>query len=244
MGLLNRPRKRSSLGDLSSLGVSLSMRTSRLDDDMLSRHASHPSDSEASDASEYGDEDEDDEEESEIASFDDGTANQEADSADLRSPNKAKSSSKKSSLASSKRSRRRGRKHEHHDEEALSSSPAPMLQFDDDILDRAEDTPRGRTASFADSRAPPQRSRSPADSLRVSSSRRGVSPSFTSSPVPLTKVASEEGAGPSIMFADDPHPRRQKADEADSLGYIGDLEVLVGGLPPTLLVHSNSMTVT
>merc|ERR1712000_531137 len=149
-----------------------------------------------------------------------------------------------SSLASSKRSRRRGRKHEHHDEEALSSSPAPMLQFDDDILDRAEDTPRGRTASFADSRAPPQRSRSPADSLRVSSSRRGVSPSFTSSPVPLTKVASEEGAGPSIMFADDPHPRRQKADEADSLGYIGDLEVLVGGLPPTLLVHSNSMTVT
>ncbi|KAK5264625.1 hypothetical protein LTR96_010105 [Exophiala xenobiotica] len=322
--LLNRPRKRSSLGDLSSLGVSLSMRTSRLDDDMLSRHASHPSDSEASDASDYGDEDEDEEDESEIGSFKGETANHEMDSADLKSPNKAKDSSKKSSLASSKMSRRRIKKHAHLDEEALSSSPAPMLQFDDDILDRAEDAPRGRTTSHADSRAPPQRSKSPADSLHVSGSRRGVSSSFTSSPVPFTKVASEEGVGPSIMFADDPHPRRQKVDEAeaeaeaaasrsiyqrtrddsgprptsgfpnaasiplsfndlpsraqhlilnelmsqnsedtavifttlpapvdgmyksetDSLGYISDLEVLVGGLPPTLLVHSNSMTVT
>jgi potassium/chloride transporter 9 len=296
------------------------MRTSRLDDDMLSRHASHPSDSEASDESEYGDEDEGEEYESEVGSFDGETANHEADSADLRSPNKAKGSSKKSSLASSKKCRRRIRKHAHLDEEALSSSPAPMLQFDDDILDRAEDAPRGRTASHADSRALPQRSKSPADSLHVSGSRRGVSSSFTSSPVPFTKVASEEGVGPSIMFADDPHPRRQKVDEAeaaasrsiyqrtrddsgprppsgfpsaasiplsfndlpsraqhlilnelmsqnsedtavifttlpaptdgmyksetDSLGYISDLEVLVGGLPPTLLVHSNSMTVT
>jgi len=32
--------------------------------------------------------------------------------------------------------------------------------------------------------------------------------------------------------------------ETESLSYISDLEVLAGGLPPTLLVHSNSMTVT
>ena len=32
--------------------------------------------------------------------------------------------------------------------------------------------------------------------------------------------------------------------ESDSLGYVSDLEVLCGGLPPTLMVHSNSMTVT
>jgi potassium/chloride transporter 9 len=32
--------------------------------------------------------------------------------------------------------------------------------------------------------------------------------------------------------------------EVDSLTYVSDLEVLCGGLPPTLMVHSNSMTVT
>ena len=32
--------------------------------------------------------------------------------------------------------------------------------------------------------------------------------------------------------------------ESGSLAYVSDLEVLCGGLPPTLMVHSNSMTVT
>lgn len=172
-----------------------------------------------------------------------------------------------------------------------------------------------------------QTTASPGRSLNVARSMRsrGTSPSFTSSPVPRAEVAEEEGAGPSIMFANDPHPRRleaeempadlgrsiyqRKADESngapsnnpkasgfpsaasiqlsfndlpsraqhlilnelisqnsddtavifttlpapgegtyrsetDSLGYVSDLEVLVGGLPPTFLVHSNSMTVT
>ncbi|KZF24739.1 hypothetical protein L228DRAFT_281783 [Xylona heveae TC161] len=178
--------------------------------------------------------------------------------------------------------------------------------------------------------------------------RQSSIPKFTSKPVPMTKVASEEdGPGPSIMFADTSPPPREEEDgrgrsiydrsnisaghtdqdastptpaqdtgsgppgsadgsstgstgkpasgfpaqqaiplsfndlpcraqhlilndlirrqseetavvfttlpspvegtyksEADSLGYLGDLEVLCQGLPPVLLVHSNSMTVT
>ncbi|EFR01649.1 solute carrier family 12 member 3 [Nannizzia gypsea CBS 118893] len=153
---------------------------------------------------------------------------------------------------------------------------------------------------------------------------------FSSAPIPATKVVSEEGTGPSIMFADSSPPRRgspaaagfesiytrngdassqpalvpaegdaecprrasgypsQAAiplsfndlpgraqhlilneliksqskdtavvfttlptpaegvsqDKASSEAYVGDLEVLCDGLPPCLLVHSNSVTVT
>lgn len=151
-------------------------------------------------------------------------------------------------------------------------------------------------------------------------------PKFTSNPTPRTAVASEETAGPSIMFVETPSPSasrkkdpiasagassylpssssaiaplpttaaqasgyplhqsiplsfndlpcraqhlilneliRQHSDdtavvfttlpspvegtsesEVESVKYISDLEVLCQGLPPCLLVHSNSMTVT
>ena len=152
---------------------------------------------------------------------------------------------------------------------------------------------------------------------RVASSTR-----FTSSPIPEPRVATEEGAGPSIMFAESPPRaglgaresiyRRAAAPSLDSPAetpsggnpasgfpgqasvplsfndlpcraqhlilneliqknsektavvfttlpspvegtwrdkeasesFVSDLEVLCGGLPPCLLVHSNSMTVT
>lgn len=154
--------------------------------------------------------------------------------------------------------------------------------------------------------------------------RAGSSAKFTSSPIPVTKIADEEGAGPSIMFANSPPGRRQGSatpresiytrqpasapdvaslsevssqasgypfqasvplsfndlpcraqhlilndliksqskdtavvfttlptptegiwrDESASESYVSDLEVLCDGLPPCLLVHSNSVTVT
>jgi potassium/chloride transporter 9 len=154
---------------------------------------------------------------------------------------------------------------------------------------------------------------------RPSLSRHASMPKFTSKPVPITRVATEDGPGPSIMFTDTPSPppRRQRLpsaydstpstlpipppvtsrrgstystqglplsfndlpcraqhlilnelmkkksrdtavmfttlpspaegtcyDEAASARYLGDLEVLCKGLPPVMLVHSNSMTVT
>lgn len=315
--ILTHPRKKPSFGNLSSLGVSLSMRTSRLDDDMLSRHASHPSDSEGSD--EDDEDEEDDAEDTEASSSEDDLEGPD-------SPTKTKSSSKKSSLASSKKTKRRNHKANSH-VLGLSTSPEPLVQFDEEILSpQDEDDKRGRRTSVFDD-APSQSSTSPGNSLDVVGSQRprAGSPSFTSSPLPLTKVASQEDVGPSIMFADEPHPRRQNVDEdtpgagrsiyqragednildnipanpgsgyltaasiplsfndlpsraqhlilnelisqnsddtavifttlpapadgtykseIDSVSYISDLEVLVGGLPPMLLVHSNSMTVT
>ncbi|KAL6242261.1 hypothetical protein RBB50_010809 [Rhinocladiella similis] len=320
--LLNSPRKRSSLGNLSNLGISLSMRTSRLDDDMLSRHASHPSDSEGSSSlSEEEDDDYDDEDDYEASaasSSGDEMLLHESDSADLRTSSRAKSSSKKSSLASSKRSKRKSKKSRHQSASDSASSPSQVQPLDGELMGGANEDSRGRSAAIIDASATSHMS---TNALQVSSSKRGTSPSFTSSPVPLARLASEEGVGPSIMFADEPHPRRQKVDEiepstgrsiyqrttddsapsrppsgfpsaasvplsfndlpsraqhlilnelisqnsedtavifttlpapvdgtykseADSLGYISNLEVLVGGLPPTLLVHSNSMTVT
>jgi potassium/chloride transporter 9 len=165
-------------------------------------------------------------------------------------------------------------------------------------------------------------------SERPSLSRHASMPKFTSKPVPITRVATEDGPGPSIMFTNTPSPppRRQRlpsaydssylfnstnptnpavrapspaqsrrgstystqglplsfndlpcraqhlilnelmkkrsrdtavvfttlpspvegtgGDEGASRNYLGDLEVLCRGLPPVMLVHSNSMTVT
>ncbi|KAH6673166.1 amino acid permease-domain-containing protein [Halenospora varia] len=169
-------------------------------------------------------------------------------------------------------------------------------------------------------------------SERPTLSRHASMPKFTSKPVPITRVATEDGPGPSIMFTDTPSPppRRNRnlpsaytpssfpdhiseVSETDpsnptskpslsrrgstystqglplsfndlpcraqhlilnelmrknsaktavmfttlpspvegtcksleaSVGYLGDLEVLCKGLPPVLMVHSNSMTVT
>ena len=50
--LIRQSRRRQSFSNLSSFGVSFGMRTHRLNDDMLSRHASHASASEASDSDE------------------------------------------------------------------------------------------------------------------------------------------------------------------------------------------------
>ncbi|KAF2405546.1 hypothetical protein EJ06DRAFT_552914 [Trichodelitschia bisporula] len=142
-------------------------------------------------------------------------------------------------------------------------------------------------------------------------------PKFTASTVPPTKISTQDGPGPSIMFADTPtlagrnegshsiythrpaapspsapvpaggFPAMQSVplnfndlpcraqhlilnelivaqstetavlfttlpspvegtgeSEADSVRYLSDLEVLCNGLPPVLLIHSNSMTVT
>lgn len=317
--ILTHPKKRSSFGNLSSLGISLTMRTSRLDDDMLSRHASHPSDSERTET-------EDESDGGYGLSDDEGET---LSSEGLKSPHRTKSSSKKSSRQSSRRSLRKQKQASLENSRAdLRESPEPEIVFDEDILNEASHhQSRGRSLPEEGSTPFSQSDRSPNNSLSVlgSARSRAASPNFTSSPVPPTAVAVEEGAGPSIMFADEPHPKRQGAEdtpteagrsiyqrnmdennskastskpasgfpsaaavqlsfndlpsraqhlilnelisqnsddtavifttlpapnegtyrsEADSLSYVSDLEVLVGGLPPTLLVHSNSMTVT
>ncbi len=304
--ILQHPHKRPSFSNISNAGLSLSMRTSRIDDDMLSRHASHPSDSEYAES------------ESDDGELEDDTTDEEGEHSgldlsymeDIRSPTKSKSkaSSKKSSVASSRKSR--SSKNKQYNSGSLVGTPysttenQPLVDFEEDTLDRPGSR-RGRSSG-------PSRRESPSNSAGTASPRdksRRHSPDPPSSPPP-------ELPGPSIQFVEDPHPRYQKPSdleaidssksiykptpasatgypataslplsfntlpsraqhlilndlmsqhsdptavifttlpapvegtfksETDSLGYVSDLEVLFGGLPPMLLVHSNSMTVT
>ena len=197
--------------------------------------------------------------------------------------------------------------------EASSSKPASLKEPDKSILA----TPKPDRPSSVRS-----------DKERPTLSRHASQPKFSSKPVPITRVATEDGPGPSIMFTDTPSPPTRRGarlpsayrpsastnlpdqisevseeehslsrrgstystqalplsfndlpcraqhlilnelmrgkskdtavmfttlpspvegtsrSEEASAGYLGDLEVLCKGLPPVLMVHSNSMTVT
>jgi len=219
--ILQQPRRRSSLGNLSSMGVVPSMRTHRLDDDLISSHAFHASDtsdlepSDGSDNDYFDDEsenndfdyDEDDDEHSEVERL---------DSEGQKTPKLSSSrkiSSKKSSKKSSKRSSRKS-SHRGSGASSLQALPrdsvdevADLIQFNQIVEPSAAD--RGRrhlrahdsTESLSNispsAPAPP-----PARRHRSHSS----SPSFTASPNP---PPNEEANGPSIVFAEQPHPKHK-----------------------------------
>jgi potassium/chloride transporter 9 len=184
----------------------------------------------------------------------------------------------------------------------LKSIPSPIAPQDPPVSEQPDTKASIKTAT-----------------KRPSLERHASMPKFSSKPVPITKVATEDGPGPSIMFAEAPSPprpyRRHRLpsaydipeegpesrrgstasgfpasgavplsfndlpsraqhlilnelmkqqseytavifttlpspiegtckDEKKCLAYLSDLEVLCKELPPTLLVHSNSMTVT
>ncbi|QSZ29414.1 hypothetical protein DSL72_003928 [Monilinia vaccinii-corymbosi] len=214
-----------------------------------------------------------------------------------------------------------------------STQPSPVSNFNDSVQP-LQDSQKSLAAplitvpnSSASSTPLQPHSRSSKPPL----SRHASTPKFSSKPVPITRVATEDGPGPSIMFAEAHSPPRTRksalripsayrsspsfdciSEASDSSnpapnppsptrssyslqslplsfndlpcraqhlilnqliksqseetavifttlpspvegtgesregseGYLGDLEVLCGGLPPILLVHSNSMTVT
>ena len=61
----------------------------------------------------------------------------------------------------------------------------------------------------------------------------------------LNELIRQQSADTAVVFTTLPSPiEGTHESESDSVRYLGDLEVLCQGLPPVLLVHSNSMTVT
>jgi potassium/chloride transporter 9 len=61
----------------------------------------------------------------------------------------------------------------------------------------------------------------------------------------LNELITQQSEDTAVVFTTLPAPvEGTYKSENDSLRYVSDLEVLCGGLPPTLMVHSNSMTVT
>jgi potassium/chloride transporter 9 len=61
----------------------------------------------------------------------------------------------------------------------------------------------------------------------------------------LNELIRQQSDDTAVVFTTLPSPMEGTCDsETESVKYISDLEVLCQGLPPVLLVHSNSMTVT
>jgi potassium/chloride transporter 9 len=110
-------------------------------------------------------------------------------------------------------------------------------------------------------RAPPTSTRTPAPHLPSSipaapasasgfPSTQAIPLSFNDLPcraqhLILNELMRSQSEDTAVVFTTLPSPLAGTADsEAESVKYISDLEVLTQGLPPVLLVHSNSMTVT
>ena len=312
--LVRKCKKRHSSGNL---GVRLEMRTHRLHDDLVHRHASlasasEGSDSDESDASVFNSDDDMPRRESSSAN---GVGSTEEDSGDDESPNQHNSTVEMEP----------GEQHSNSDLlDPFKSYGVPDVKDTEFPSEPSLDptTKPGETTSAASSNksisdlkntAPP--APAPAAPSRPRPTRHSSVGKFTSRPVPKTKVASQDGPGPSIMFTDAESPSREPPhqsiynrkspdddeepqpasgfpfqqsiplsfndlpcraqhlvlnelmqqhsrdtavlfttlpspvegtykSEEESVSYLSDLEVLCHDLPPVLLVHSNSMTVT
>ncbi|KAF2098943.1 hypothetical protein NA57DRAFT_66175 [Rhizodiscina lignyota] len=198
-------RRRTSVGGISEMGVSLGMRTHRLDPDLIDRHSSQASASEgsSSSSSETGESDSDDapdlddqqEMESETLESDDITASENDVSVDEDDPpvtpiRRAVSMSanlgRSKNLVKSKSGTRTPTTSEG------GQKPRSFNQPEADISDTElmREDPGDNAA---------QQTVKP---IRPPNVRQQSLPKFTSKPVPKTKVAKHEGPGPSIMFAD------------------------------------------
>lgn len=294
-------RQRSSSVLRRGLGVRFGMRTHRLHDDMLHRHASHASASEESDS-----------DESDLDSLE-GTSGKGSGRVSPASENdvddfKEQSENNASRALSPTRIPRR-----HSDGAPMggpSSTKRPLSRQNG--LKVPDGTTEKSLVSGSSTLEPP-RSRDVDKLSRPTPIRQSSANKFSSRPVPRTTVATEDGPGPSIMFSSTspskssprhhqsiydrgslsgpaaasgfPFPRsmplsfnelpcraqhlilnelmRQHshdtavifttlpspvegtcASEEDCVSYLSDLDVLCRDLPPVLLVHSNSMTVT
>ena len=289
-------RRRSS-GTLAASLPRLSMTTQRLDDEHVKRHAVYESSDEISDGEDDFDEDIDD-------GFSQASSRARSMSLSMDTPFKFR----RPSLTLPER----------HSDPAIIQSrlfkrlPSPVKLPRQSLLSpTGEENDDGKelllTPSSAALRTPMSTHSAKSTDSRPKSSRKTSAAKFSSNPVPETTVATDEGPGPSIMFAEPsrsrasttkhsiydrtygasgfPSPQsiplsfndlpcrgqhlilneliKSQSDETavvfttlpgpdvgtadseeDSLGYLNDVEVLLTGLPPVMLIHSNNMTVT
>lgn len=216
--LLNTKR-RHSVSDISKLGVNLNMRTQRLPATLLGQHSGNVSaseDSGSSDESDGSDSEAIDENESDgpssVVSEADIDEYELENDRDLRSQTSRQMGDKRRSLSDTmgsmpvfKRSSSRRRENRGEGQSqgpSLEASPRPSLE-----TASGSATPQGLL------RSNPERPTSsasngsaPMSPVRPSLARHSSQPKFTSKPVPITRVATEDGPGPSIMFADTPSP--------------------------------------
>ncbi|CAF9929163.1 MAG: hypothetical protein GOMPHAMPRED_005333 [Gomphillus americanus] len=293
-------RKRSNTNLAMSL-PRLSMTTQRLDDEIVNRHAVYESDSD---------------------DLDDGSeSDSDTDSLEPRTASRGRSMSLTTQTPTALSRPTIALPGRHSDPDVLTSRntglkriPSPIKLPRQSLLSAAneeQDTESPASSALLTPISAPLRSLASTHSAKSADSRprpsRRSSARFSSNPVPETTVSTDDGPGPSIMFAEPsrsrtstikhsiydrnstasgfpspqsiplsfndlpcrgqhlilnelmqsqsentavvfttlPGPEEGTAEsEEDSLAYLSDLEVLLEGLPPVMLIHSNNMTVT
>ena len=305
--LVRKARRRPSSGDLGSLGLRLGMRTHRLHDDLVHRHASYAS---ASEDSESDEEDSsrvfDSEDEVELSRVNDAAIPTEDDMNKLQFDEELDFPFVRPSIMLNKTCNvgeteredlsQKNTSNEYFQSAAEAESPADADDSRTSTDDRSERRWESNNCSISKSRL----------------ARRSSGGKSLADPVPDTELSTNEAPGPSIIFTDHgksptsrPYRsiynrrlssennaatgfpvqqsiplgfnvlpsraqhlilnelmRRHSKDtavlfttlpspvegtcnsEESSVDYLSDLEVLCDSLPPVLLVHSNSMTVT
>ncbi|RMZ91572.1 hypothetical protein DV736_g1181, partial [Chaetothyriales sp. CBS 134916] len=208
--ILGQPRQhsRSSFGHLFTAGLSLSMRTSRIDDDMLSRHTSNHSDSE------YSSSELDGINSDEGYHDDSGSEDFDGDEASSGSRPKSRLSSRKSSKKSSRASSLRvSRRKKLLDSSNLEGNLQDGFGDESSLLIDLDDQPVGRSTrprtSFVVPASSATRPRSPIIELNRPSLREAAEAHEEALEDSSDNAEGDEMAGPSIQFADVPHPRRQ-----------------------------------
>lgn len=306
--LLHSPRRRASVGEL---GVRPGMRTHRLHDDLVHRHASYASASEDS-------EDSAEDERNVFGGDSDDNASSKANRSGTSTESFKLDDDVVLPTTSSIGMNRRRSESDFARSTVRDSSRTIGFPQPDGLhgsttspsVDPVKSTGQSQSTDLIKKQTAPTESKAPVRS-RPHYGRRPSAGKFSSRKVPQTKVATEDGIGPSIMFMETNSPsgrphqsiyyrnpssesnpatgfpfqqsvplsfndlpcraqhlilnelmQQQSGDTAvlfttlpsplegtwqsmdDSLSYLSDLEVLCEGLPPVLLIHSNSMTVT
>jgi potassium/chloride transporter 9 len=299
--MIRKSKRHRSSSRLRGVGVQLGMRTHHLHDDVINCHVSHASTSEDSGSSDSGSDGEDADGSQSISDRASAASENDIDGIDDLDDFEESAETPKNlnTRPASKAARR------YSDGETMTSELRVKNPVSKGMGPKLPGTADGKTTPIESSANIPigkainQLSRPPPLSRQASAGR------FTSRPVPKTRVASEDGPGPSIMFSDTSSPAKENPHqssapvpatgfpfpqnmplsfndlpcraqhlilnelmlqhsrdtavlfttlpspmegtckrEEDCVRYLSDLEVLCANLPPVLLVHSNSMTVT
>jgi len=237
--LLRKSKRRHTMSGITKLGVSLGMRTHRLSDDVVNAHATTASASEdsGSDFDDLSDSAIDSPSDKESAASE-GDMDDFTSESDTQLPNKGPIKRRRSHGDTmrgppiSKRStgeqeiripERRPRKTE-------VASGASSTNSGTDTASKGSKSPSKKRPDImsltpfldpnkaeASSSSKPASPTTPRPSIeRPTLSRHASKPKFSSRPVPMTRVATEDGPGPSIMFTDTPSPppRRNRLPSA------------------------------
>ena len=243
--LIRKSKRRRSSGDLNGLGMRQSMQTHRLHDDVLQRHASYASASEDSGSEDTSSETFEDDFADDIDKT--STSQNNAPGFDGK-PSDASLRAKSDELTQSLRPIR-PTPNRHSSAPKFSSRPQPKATVN------SQDGP-GPSIMFTGSPSSPSRT-SPSIYRPPSATPATGFPFFQSTPLSfndlpcraqhliLNELMRQHSQDTAVVFTTLPSPVEGTCEnEDDCVRYLSDLEVLWKGLPPVLMIHSNSMTVT